>query len=228
MAKRATARGLADAELKKLLADDRLNGSWSTRTYSSARRYGKQARRGQSSGEIQDSGGTLLFSDERSRNCARGCSDPDSRGTSNRKTGMSSWPNCCGFPNGYAITNSKLGCRDEDDDKVLETALLGQADCLVSGDQDLLEMSPFQGIPIISPAELLRSKERERRRSDSTGRLPRRRPSRTPRIPLIEPTAGIQGHGPASGGPPGAHPVSLVAPAARRAGPILVTGMTFW
>ena len=32
-----------------------------------------------------------------------------------------------------AITNSKLGCRDEDDDKLLETALLGEADCLVTG-----------------------------------------------------------------------------------------------
>ena len=54
-----------------------------------------------------------------------------------------------------AITNSRLGCRDKDDDKLLETALLGEANYLVSGDEDLLEMSPFRGIPIVRPAEIL-------------------------------------------------------------------------
>ena len=28
---------------------------------------------------------------------------------------------------------------------------MGAADCLVSGDRDLLDMSPFQNIPILSP-----------------------------------------------------------------------------
>ncbi|MCE2423479.1 MAG: putative toxin-antitoxin system toxin component, PIN family [Gemmatimonadetes bacterium] len=46
---------------------------------------------------------------------------------------------------------AKLGCRDPDDDKLLETALMGAADCLVTGDWDLLEMSPFPNIPILSP-----------------------------------------------------------------------------
>lgn len=54
-----------------------------------------------------------------------------------------------------SITNTKLGCRDPDDDKLLETALLGQADCLITGDRDLLEMSPFQEIPILTPAGFL-------------------------------------------------------------------------
>ena len=49
------------------------------------------------------------------------------------------------------IVGAKLGCRDPDDDKLLETALMGAADCLVTGDRDLLEMSPFQNIPILSP-----------------------------------------------------------------------------
>ena len=40
---------------------------------------------------------------------------------------------------------------DPDDDKLLETALMGAADCLVTGDRDLLGMSPFQNIPILSP-----------------------------------------------------------------------------
>lgn len=55
-----------------------------------------------------------------------------------------------------SIAGAKLGCRDPDDDKLLETALMGAADCLVTGDRDLLEMSPFQNIPILSPADFLR------------------------------------------------------------------------
>lgn len=54
-----------------------------------------------------------------------------------------------------SITGAKLGCRDPDDDKILETALMGDADCLVTGDQDLLEMSSFSGIPIVNPVAFL-------------------------------------------------------------------------
>ena len=54
-----------------------------------------------------------------------------------------------------SIAGAKLGCRDPDDDKLLETALMGAADCLVTGDRDLLEMSPFRDIPIVTPAGFL-------------------------------------------------------------------------
>ena len=54
-----------------------------------------------------------------------------------------------------SIVGARMGCRDQSDDKLLETALMGQAGCLVTGDRDLLVMSPFQGIPIVSPAEYL-------------------------------------------------------------------------
>lgn len=54
-----------------------------------------------------------------------------------------------------SITDAKLGCRDPDDDKFLETALIGDAGCIITGDRDLLEMSPFQGISILSPSEFL-------------------------------------------------------------------------
>ena len=53
------------------------------------------------------------------------------------------------------ITGTRLGCRDSDDDKMLETALMGNADCLVTGDKDLLEMSPFHEIPVLRPADFL-------------------------------------------------------------------------
>ena len=48
-------------------------------------------------------------------------------------------------------------CRDPKDDKVLELAVNGQADCLVSGDQDLLVLHPFQNISIINPSSFLQS-----------------------------------------------------------------------
>lgn len=54
-----------------------------------------------------------------------------------------------------SIAGAKLGCRDPGDDMILETALMGEADCLVTGDHDLLEMSSFSGIPIVTPTELL-------------------------------------------------------------------------
>ena len=46
-------------------------------------------------------------------------------------------------------------CRDPDDDKLLEIAVIGHVDCLVTGDQDLLVFDPFQGIPILTPAGFL-------------------------------------------------------------------------
>ena len=47
-------------------------------------------------------------------------------------------------------------CRDPDDDAVLACALAGQADLIVSGDDDLLVLKEFQGIRITKPAEALR------------------------------------------------------------------------
>jgi len=46
-------------------------------------------------------------------------------------------------------------CRDPKDDKFLELAVSGRSTCIVSGDSDLLALSPFQGIPILTPQALL-------------------------------------------------------------------------
>jgi putative PIN family toxin of toxin-antitoxin system len=46
-------------------------------------------------------------------------------------------------------------CRDPDDDKFLEIAIDGLANYIVSGDGDLLGLSPFRGIPIVKPTEFL-------------------------------------------------------------------------
>jgi putative PIN family toxin of toxin-antitoxin system len=45
--------------------------------------------------------------------------------------------------------------RDPNDDKFLEAAVNGRADVLVTGDKDLLELNPFRGIVIASPADYL-------------------------------------------------------------------------
>jgi predicted nucleic acid-binding protein len=42
---------------------------------------------------------------------------------------------------------------DDDDNRVLEAAIEGDADYIVSGDADLLDLGSFQGITIITPGE---------------------------------------------------------------------------
>ena len=52
-------------------------------------------------------------------------------------------------------TQTITACRDPKDDKFLEAALAGAADCIVSGDADLLELKSFESIPILRPAAFL-------------------------------------------------------------------------
>ena len=47
-------------------------------------------------------------------------------------------------------------CRDPDDNMVLECALAGHAQYIVSGDKDLLELKEFRGVRIVRAAEFLR------------------------------------------------------------------------
>ena len=56
-----------------------------------------------------------------------------------------------------SITGAKLGCPDPQDDKFLETAMVGEAECLVTGDRQLLAMTPFREVPILTPAAFLNS-----------------------------------------------------------------------
>jgi putative PIN family toxin of toxin-antitoxin system len=43
--------------------------------------------------------------------------------------------------------------RDPRDDKFLDAAVNGRADVIVTGDKDLLELNPFRGIAIVTPAD---------------------------------------------------------------------------
>lgn len=44
---------------------------------------------------------------------------------------------------------------DPEDDRVLEAAAAGNASAIVSGDEHLLSLSAWRGIPILRPAEFL-------------------------------------------------------------------------
>jgi uncharacterized protein len=54
------------------------------------------------------------------------------------------------------ITEEIADCRDPNDNKFLELAVCGNADCIISGDKDLLELNPFRGIAILKPDEFLK------------------------------------------------------------------------
>lgn len=47
-------------------------------------------------------------------------------------------------------------CRDPGDDKFLELAINGQASHIITGDQDLLALHPFQSIQIITPVKYIK------------------------------------------------------------------------
>ncbi len=62
---------------------------------------------------------------------------------------------------GEPITPNRriTACRDPKDNIVLEVAVAGQADFIVTGDNDLLVLHPFEGIPIVGPSEFLEALE---------------------------------------------------------------------
>ena len=53
------------------------------------------------------------------------------------------------------ITDTVTECRDPKDNKFLELAVSGKATCIVSGDDDLLVLHPFRGIPVLTPRQFL-------------------------------------------------------------------------
>ena len=50
--------------------------------------------------------------------------------------------------------NLKL-CRDPKDNKILDVAINGEADVIISGDQDLLVLKKIRNIPILSPVKFM-------------------------------------------------------------------------
>jgi len=60
------------------------------------------------------------------------------------------------FATHVAIIERIEACRDPQDNKILETAVNGQADFLVTGDRALLAMKTFRSVAIVSPSGYLR------------------------------------------------------------------------
>jgi putative PIN family toxin of toxin-antitoxin system len=53
------------------------------------------------------------------------------------------------------IAETITECRDPKDNKFLELAVSGHADCVISGDEDLTSLHPFREIPVLTPREFL-------------------------------------------------------------------------
>ena len=54
------------------------------------------------------------------------------------------------------ILHAVHDCRDDRDNQILEVAVNGQAQVIVTGDEDLLVLNPFRGISILSPVDYLK------------------------------------------------------------------------
>jgi putative PIN family toxin of toxin-antitoxin system len=57
------------------------------------------------------------------------------------------------------ITENVQECRDPKDDEVLELALNGEAQYIISGDRDLLVLHPFRDVLVITADEFLKTIE---------------------------------------------------------------------
>lgn len=53
------------------------------------------------------------------------------------------------------LKGENFGLRDSDDNQVLETAVAGKCNFLITGDKDLLTIKKYQQIQIITPAQFL-------------------------------------------------------------------------
>ncbi|MGK7885876.1 MAG: putative toxin-antitoxin system toxin component, PIN family [Crocosphaera sp.] len=54
------------------------------------------------------------------------------------------------------VTDSINICRDSKDNQFLELAVSGKANCIITGDEDLLILNPFRNIPIITVNHFLK------------------------------------------------------------------------
>lgn len=53
------------------------------------------------------------------------------------------------------VTEDVIACRDPKDNKFLSLAVSGKADCIISGDSDLLDMVAYGGIRLYCAADFL-------------------------------------------------------------------------
>jgi putative PIN family toxin of toxin-antitoxin system len=104
---------------------------------------------------IRAAGGVLIFSDETFAELASRLTRPKFDRYVDQAIRRQFLSDLAAVAEWVAITGAVQACRDPDDDKVLETAINGEADCIVTGDADLLALDPFEGVTIITPRDFL-------------------------------------------------------------------------
>ena len=107
--------------------------------------------------EIRETGGVLLFANETIKELHSRLLRAKFDRYVSRTIRTQFLVQLLGVSERVSITGAKLGCADPKDDKFLETAMVGEAECLITGDRHLLDMTPFRGVPIVAPALFLNS-----------------------------------------------------------------------
>jgi uncharacterized protein len=104
---------------------------------------------------LGDHRATLLFSDATFMELATRLAKPkfDRYRTHDQMRDYLDW---LGEVSEWVVPSFKLeDCRDPDDNRFLEVLMAGEGDVLLTGDSDLLDLHPYHGRPIVSPASFL-------------------------------------------------------------------------
>lgn len=108
---------------------------------------------------IQAAGGTLLFSDGTFAELAARLAGPKFDRYVDQVVRRRFLSDLAAVAEWVEVTGAVRACRDPDDDKFLEAAVRGEADCIVTGDRDLLTLDPFEGVAIVTPHDFLSALE---------------------------------------------------------------------
>jgi uncharacterized protein len=104
---------------------------------------------------IRAAGGVLIFSDETFAELTTRLMRPKFARYADHAIRQQFLSDLAAVAEWVGITGAVRASRDPDDDKVLETAINGEADCIVSGDADLLALGSFEGLAILTPRDFV-------------------------------------------------------------------------
>lgn len=99
--------------------------------------------------------GTLLISEEISREYFRVFTKPKFEKYLSLETRIEFIENILSNALSVEITEQMTACRDPRDNMFLSLAVSAMADCIVTGDNDLLVLHPFKNIPILNAKDFL-------------------------------------------------------------------------